>query len=856
MSTEPPVVLPFASATAELALIGGKGAGLAELAAAGLPVPDGFHVTTAAYRKATSHPTFLAEVDSALCTVDSSRPETLTTAESRIAAAFAELAMPEEVHRDITAAYHGLGADPSVAVRSSATAEDLPELSFAGQQETVLNVRGADAVIAAVRDCWASLWTARAIGYRARNGISTDQLAMAVVIQLFVPADAAGVLFTADPVTGDAERLIVNAGWGIGDSVVDGSVTPHSAVLDRTSGRIVEENIGAQQVRTVPAAQGTRIEELPPRLRGAAVLDQSTANELAELGAKIEAHYGTPMDIEWTLSDGRLSIVQARPITNLPEQRETWNDSLAGDYLWTSGNVGEAIPDVMTPCTWSLAKMLLADTMAATQLPGYNGFGNIGGRLYLNVSTTAAIAGVMGMSQAKFRSLTEDVFGKLPEETDIPRIPVSRLDIAKALIPVLWRVSRRIRQNARRMPRFLENAVAESARLRKRIGEVNDPKRLAEFWRRELLPYFRTCCQMMEAATRQGGNSPVHTRNQLRAMVDEADAAALFGGLASGGELASLGPVIGLSKLAKGEFDRETFRDEYGHRGPHEYEVSIPYPAEDSDWVDAQLAAFRESSIDVDALLAHQRTERDQAWQRFRAQYPRSVTKMRRQLGLWAKIAHGREATRSEVVRVFAVTRQFVLRAGELTGHGDDLFFLSIEEVIALLDGDQRALASIDIRKATYRYYSSLPRYPTVLRGRFDPGSWAADANRRADLYDEHGTARPASGAVTGFPGSAGVVEAIARVVASPAEGTALRQGEVLVTAATNIGWTPLFPRAAAVVTDVGAPLSHAAIVARELGIPAVVGCGSATMRLRTGDRVRVDGARGTVQRIDEPAER
>jgi pyruvate,water dikinase len=185
-----------------------------------------------------------------------------------------------------------------------------------------------------------------------------------------------------------------------------------------------------------------------------------------------------------------------------------------------------------------------------------------------------------------------------------------------------------------------------------------------------------------------------------------------------------------------------------------------------------------------------------------------------------------------------------------LTGRGPDLFFLTIEEILAVLGGDQAALTQVPIRRATYERYRALPTYPTLILGRFDPFAWAADPDRRSDLFDAHGGRSTPSQTITGFPGAAGTVEGAVRVIARPEEGDALQPGEILVTTVTNVGWTPLFPRAGAIVTDVGAPLSHAAIVSRELGIPAVVGCGNATMLLHTGDWVRVDGRQGTVELI------
>jgi pyruvate,water dikinase len=239
----------------------------------------------------------------------------------------------------------------------------------------------------------------------------------------------------------------------------------------------------------------------------------------------------------------------------------------------------------------------------------------------------------------------------------------------------------------------------------------------------------------------------------------------------------------------------------------------------------------------------------DAAWERFQKRYPRKAEAMRRKLDKASVVFHLREKARSEVIRCFWVLRAFVLRASEFAGLGDDIFYLSIDEVLTVLGGDKTSLASIPARRAAYDRYSALPPYPRLIVGHFDPFTWAADPNRNSNLFDARSSV-VASDKVTGFPGAAGVVEGRVRVIATPEEGDQLQAGEILVTTVTNVGWTPLFPRAAAVVTDVGAPLSHAAIVARELGIPAVVGCGNATMRLHTGDWVRVNGEQGTVEML------
>ena len=270
---------------------------------------------------------------------------------------------------------------------------------------------------------------------------------------------------------------------------------------------------------------------------------------------------------------------------------------------------------------------------------------------------------------------------------------------------------------------------------------------------------------------------------------------------------------------------------------------------ENPDWIDQQLTALREAPVDVQTLLAHQKEAQVAAWERFQQRYPRKAVGMRRRIDKASAVFHERETARSEVICAIRVVRAFVLRAGTLTGMGDALFFLSMDEMLAVLGGNETALTRVPARRALYERYCALPPYPTLIRGHFDPFKWAADPQRRSDVFDASSATRvPASATITGFPGVEGVVEGRARVITTAEEGDQLQPGEILVTIVTNVGWTPLFPRAAAIVTDVGAPLSHAAIVARELGIPAVVGCGNATMLLHSGDWVRVDGKQGTVE--------
>ncbi|GGT39261.1 PEP/pyruvate-binding domain-containing protein [Nonomuraea spiralis] len=812
-------------AAADLGTTGGKGASLARLAGAGLPVPGGFVVTTEAYRSFVAP--FRDEIPSA----------------GDPAALFAAHEIPAELAARITAAYAALGDDVAVAVRSSATAEDLPGMSFAGQQDTFLNIRG-EGLLEAVRRCWASLWNARAVAYRERNGVPHDDVALAVVVQELVDADAAGIMFTADPVTGARDEIVINASWGLGEAVVGGQVTPDT--ISVSGGRVTGSRVADKTVMTVRTETGTREEPVPEDLRRRPVLDPPQARELAALGERVQALYGMPMDVEWARHDGTFAILQARPITGLKQQVEEWNDSLKGDYLWTGGNLGEAIPDVMTPATWSFVRLFIHEAMSASALPGFDLVGNIGGRFYMNLSVVHSIAAALGMRSRL--GAVEQVFGKLPRGLEVPKVSLSRWEIVKRVLPLAVNIQRRVRRNLKDMPAFLASSRQHCEELRERVAATSSGPELADLWAAAIEPLMVTSSRMLEAAGRQGGATLVWTRDRLRRLMGEVDAEAMLTGVNADGELASLGPVLGLGRLARGEISREEFALAYGHRGPHEFEVSMPRPGEDPAWIDTQLAGLRDLRAGTEALLARQEKARQEAWARFAARYPGKETGTRARVRRWNAVVRDRETARSENMRAFWVSRAFVVRAGELTGHGDDLFFLYLEEILDVLRGDTTALARVPVRRATYERYAALPPYPTVIVGRFDPVRWAADPDRRADVYDARGFDVPVSDTVTGFPGAPGVVEGVARVIAGPEEGDRLKPGEILVTTLTNVGWTPMFPRAAAVVTDMGAPLSHASIVARELGIPAVVGTGNATMRLRDGDRVRVDGERGTVE--------
>lgn len=530
-------------------------------------------------------------------------------------------------------------------------------------------------------------------------------------------------------------------------------------------------------------------------------------------------------------------------------QADEWNATVDGDYLWSNVNFGEAVTEAMTPLTWSVIRFTLDDWVF---VPGVPTVGNIAGRPYLNISAFATVLSALGRSRDdQLRAMEATLYMKLPHEMEIPLIPLSAAKRLASIASAL-RVQGKQTRSARQVKAYLAKSPAWFERTYGRI-QASGLTDLHALWRDDIGPHIKHGRWCVMGIAMHSADYTMRLRRELTDLVGADDATILIANVGAGAGLASLGPLVALVKVAQGEMPREAYLQAYGHRGPHEFELSVPRPAEDPIWLDRELARMQAAPVDVEALLAKQREAFEAAWARLQGRFPRKASTLARRLAESAQRTRLREQARSEYVRDRWLVRLFALRAGALTGLGDNVFFLTLDELLALLLGDNTALQAIPARRARYLRYKALPPCPSVIRGPFDPFQWAADENRRSDIFDGRASAASsASGCsqpdvITGAPGSAGRVQGVVRCLASPDEMHQLRQGEVLVAVQTDIAWTVFFPRAAAVVTDVGAPLSHAAIVARELGIPAVVGCGDATTRLKTGDWVQVDGGAGTV---------
>jgi len=336
-------------------------------------------------------------------------------------------------------------------------------------------------------------------------------------------------------------------------------------------------------------------------------------------------------------------------------------------------------------------------------------------------------------------------------------------------------------------------------------------------------------------------------KNAIGKVLNPADLEIMLSGLGGEQQLQSMGPLMAISAMMKGDITREESSRSYGHRGPLEAEFAEPRSGEDPEWIDKLVTQWQDSNLED--LLDKQRSKRNRIWTSLEQASPRRARKLRKLFAAAAEQAQNREYARSELVRQGWIVRRWVQRIAEVNNLGDDLYYLTKSEIIDFLAGDVSVMEKVEPRKETFTTYSQLPVLPNIISGRFDPFQWSKDPNRRTDYFDAHlSYEADDEDLIRGFPGSAGVVVGTVRLLGSHEQMDEFLPGEILVTSYTNVGWTPLFPRAVAIVTDIGAPLSHAAIVARELGIPAVVGTGSATMKLKSGDRVKVNGSEGVVE--------
>ncbi len=897
MST-PPWVLPFDRITAaSLPDVGGKGANLGELARAGFPIPPGFCVTTAAFDAFMAARAGDGVEDAGAATfaaLDALAPgdvEGVRAVGAAIRARLVARPVPPAVADAIRAAWAAAGAGHAYAVRSSATAEDLPDASFAGQQDTYLNVRGDDALLDAVRACWASLFTDRAILYRAQNGFDHRHVKLSVVVQRMVDPEVSGILFTADPLTGHRHVVSIDAGFGLGEALVSGIVSADLYRVDARTDRLVDVQVGDKPIAIRPLqGGGTFRETLPEAQRHARVLSDAQAVALARLGRRIAAHYGRPQDVEWCIdAAGTVFIVQSRPITSLYPLPEPppGDDAL---HVYLSFSHVQVMTDPIPPLGRSVLRTLIpvgkldrprdeSDFMAAA-----------GGRLYVDLTpmlVTArarralprvlTIADVL-IAEAVGEVVRRDAFVAglkglrrriRPRDTARFVLPV----LAEALRWLVWRdpdtavarVERAIAAALADVDRALAAAAPGPARLRAAqtlVGSVFAglvvklmPVVAGGMLGRLLLVRLTGDPAGVDAILRGlRGNATTEMDLEVGDLADVARrhpaVVACLTSQPPAAALAAVGSVDGGDAFLSAW---RAFLDRYGMRGPSEIDITRPRWAEDpSPLLQVVVGSLQhETGGTHRARHARQVADGEAAAARLEAAARRGVVGFAR-AAVVRRLAHAargllsvREHPKFLLVQVlWRVKRVVEAAADDLVAAGrldaaDDVWFLSLAELVAALDAPAVDVRPrVAARRAEHRRHLHL-RPPRVMTS---DGEIPHVTYGRTDLPP---------GALPGSAASAGQVEGVARVVIDPTA-EVLSPGEILVAPFTDPGWTPLFINAAGLVMEVGGLMTHGSVVAREYGIPAVVGVLDATRLIRTGQRVRVDGDRGCVEILDD----
>lgn len=897
-----PLILPLREAAGEdRSTVGGKAANLGRLLEAGLPVPGGFVVTTEAFHAHMDDPGIRERVEAL-----ARRGPDDTAAARRLRAAIAGRELRPGVrdavvetlatHRDGTGSEAAAGPD-AWAVRSSAAAEDLEEASFAGQYDTFLDVRGDAAVLDRVRACMASLFTDRATAYRERNGNPSDHVAMAVVVQRMVPAEAGGVLFTADPVSGNRRVAVVEAASGSAAAVVGGETDPDHARIDRRTGEVLSyerssDSGGGRRSRAGPVAASQSSGGETPEAR---VLDDGRLRELVETGREIEELFGgRPQDVEWCVAEERLHVLQARSVTALPPMPEPApDDGRLHVYL----NLGpmQSVSEPMPPLVRDVWKNLIRD---AVELAGLRALADrwcaeAAGRVFLDLTPLLRVRPLRGRLADQLGDVSEPAADGLRALLDrrpgafggrggalralggamraggvtvlgqIPRLGTAFLGAFRGEPPDLDEEQRFFEAFGRRAADRIRAPVDPVERARRALHPVEHMSEardlfprlvglsaafLAGGWLERLFP---DASGDVNAA---GGGFPREIVTRMnQGLGDLADAARrhpeVARALRDGRPLAE---VVGVEGGDDFHEALGSYLDEFGHRATGEIDLSNPRWREDPSSllqvVRANLAGAEEGShrehleelVQEGEAAARRLVERA-------GRGPLGFVKrplVRRLVRTYRGYLPLRELPKQGGAHLFAASRQVLLAAGgRLAEEGElsraeDVWFLREDELVAALRGDAPVEADLDGRRSEHERHRAVDAPVLVTSEGEDPTA----GGPRGELPD---------GALGGTGVSAGVAVGSARVVRDPAT-SSVKPGEILVAPSCGPGWTPLYLNAAALVCEVGGRISHGALVAREYGLPAVVSVRGATREIRTGQRLRVDGSRGVVEVLDE----
>jgi phosphoenolpyruvate synthase/pyruvate phosphate dikinase len=847
----------------QVAVVGGKGAQLGELSRIeGISVPAGFCVTTDAFRRVMAEAPSIDDRLTRLSRLNPDDREAVRTLSAEIRRTLEGIAIPEDLAAAITGALARLGEQAAYAVRSSATAEDLPTASFAGQQDTYLNVIGPAAILQHVSRCWASLFTERAVTYRLRNGFDHGMVQMAVVVQQMVFSHAAGILFTADPITGNRKVAVVEASFGLGEALVSGLVNADAYKV--RDGEIVAKAVATKQLAIhALSAGGTQKQAIDPARQEQPALTDAQIVQLTQLGRRIETHFGCPQDIEWCLADDAFQIVQSRPITTLfpiPAVSDREN------HVYVSVGHQQMMTDPMKPLGLSFWQMTTPAPMAEA-----------GGRLFVDVTqrlaTPATRAGIL---EALGRSdpLTGDalqtilerdgfirplpgedppgpLFGGTPApiETD-PAIVIELIGRSEASIAASERDIQTKSGEA-----LLDFIRADIQELRRMLFDPQSHQVFmsameAAWWLNDQLEAWLGEKNAADTLTQ---SVPHNVTSEMGlALLDVADVIRPHPDVVAFLQhVEDEGFLDELPKLVGGQEGRdaiEAWLDKYGMRCVGEIDITRPRWSERPSTL-VPLILGNIKNFEPGAGERRFEQGRREAWkkeqellERLRAlpDGERKAEETKRMIDRVRTFIGYREYPKYGMVSRYFVYKRALLKEAErlvqahVLREKEDIFYLTFAELRGVVRTNHVDDQLIHQRKDAFRSYQALTP-PRVLTS---DGEVITGAYRRDDV--------PA-GALVGLPVSAGIVEGRARVILDMADAD-LEAGDILVTAYTDPSWSPLFVTIKGLVTQVGGLMTHGAVIAREYGLPAVVGVEDATRLIRDGQRIRVNGTDGYVE--------
>lgn len=869
-----------------LPIAGGKASNLGELLRAGVPVPSGFVLTTQAYHAALRNESLTLKLE-ALAKVEAHDRTKLSALAAEIREAILNLDIPDDVAKAAVRVYAQDLEGCAVAVRSSATAEDLPDASFAGQQDTYLGVLGEKPLLDAIRRCWASLFNERAVAYRADRNIDPRHVALAVVVQKLVDVRTAGVLFTANPVTGRRHEAVIDAALGLGEAVVSGATNPDHFIVRTETGAIVERRIGEKRL-IIEAVESGGTRHIERNAATEACISDDEARALAKLGERVEKHFGAPQDIEWAIDKhGRIFIVQSRPITTLyPIPEGPWSNKTPL-RVYFSFNVAQGVFQPLTPMGmqfWKSFTGLVAQRVGlwdGDPLQGAPLWAVSGERLFMDI--TDILQNPLGrklftFAAQRMEARTGEVIQSLMTDERVGLVHTPTWKIASNVLRAFARTRAPVT-----LIKALANPEAVPQRIMDRVdaaislGEVPEGSPpiayvdVVEKMLREGVPPFMVLAFPSIAS---GAIAMRVMRNVLGDAVSEDEIHTLLRSLPNNPttemdlELWHLSRRVKSddesrqvlekeksSELSKRYRDRrlpnvlqselERFLAKYGARGVAEIDIGVTRWGEDPAHILGSLSnylalgdefvapdvAFARGAEDAENMVVElSKRARKQGFVKGKVG-AFAVNRVRRLLG-------AREVPKFGIVRIMTRARQLLQEAGRgLVKEGklekaDDVFLLDIHELRELIAGKNLAftLAERRQRRVQEMGRKHVPRI--ILSDGTEPEvSLSRDAG-------ENG--------LSGTPASSGIVKGKARVILDPI-GAKIEPGEILVAPSTDPGWTPLFLTAAGLVMEMGGSMSHGSVVAREYGIPAVVGVPEATTRITTGQVITVNGGAGII---------